>query len=710
LGEESRVDDPGAAGPAITVFVSDPTAEAEQVSQALRANGHIVVDVPQSMLVARVAVQRAQVVLVDADSEGALEVVGRVRELPNGDEIQVLFLARPGGAVASPEEAIAQEGNGLFVRPVDVASLVRRVQAVASASAAPRDDMARSSKRPPGGIGTPLAKSVTPSLPPASIRARAHAVSASEPPTEAGTGRKLGALGPPVSAELQQLLAEAENRVPGYGYGREVPSPEEEIEAVLPAELLAALDDPLDEGDDEDEVPPPARSVAGSAHGVAARERTDGGSARTTGASTTGSGATPAAGGRPSDAESFTSGTGEVHGETHAGPVGGAISTTGSSEGHSEVALTPPLGPGPLAEDAGARPGRPSAFPAAIGPGEAMRVVARAVELRVTGSLCFVSAEAQRRILLREGDVVTVTTTAADETLLAFLGVRGDLPKETVRRLASKFPAFGRHAGAALVARGYLRQDQMWLTLRAHAEWILVRILALVGARLVVEGEPPAKLAAEPSVFGGATGAEVFIELVRRILSPADAIERLGGLGVRLAAGPAAQLLDECALPPGEVARFRAAPGQALRDLLGGADESDSATVTFGLVLLGVLEVLGAAGEGVDAAPNSAPDVEALDAEAIRERIRARLQLVDDGDYFAVLGVARDATGYEIRRAFLELRRAFEPARVLTPELAELADDVRTIVSVIEEAYEILKDGARRERYRRAIEAVPEMG
>jgi DnaJ-class molecular chaperone len=87
--------------------------------------------------------------------------------------------------------------------------------------------------------------------------------------------------------------------------------------------------------------------------------------------------------------------------------------------------------------------------------------------------------------------------------------------------------------------------------------------------------------------------------------------------------------------------------------------------------------------------------------------VRARIQLVDDADYFALLGVTRDATGYEVRRAFLDLRRAFEPSRVLTPETADLADDMRKITFVLEEAYEILKDAARRERYRRAIEAVP---
>ncbi|MEO8796651.1 MAG: hypothetical protein ABI551_02100, partial [Polyangiaceae bacterium] len=61
--------------------MSDPSAEAERVSQALRAGGYTVVDVPLSMLLARVAVQRPRIVLVDADSDGALEVVAKIRDL-----------------------------------------------------------------------------------------------------------------------------------------------------------------------------------------------------------------------------------------------------------------------------------------------------------------------------------------------------------------------------------------------------------------------------------------------------------------------------------------------------------------------------------------------------------------------------------------------------------------------------------------------------
>jgi hypothetical protein len=670
----------GARGPVPMVFVSDPTAEAERVAQVLRGVGYGVVDVPLSMLVARVAVQHPRVILVDADSDGALEVVSRMRELPEADDIHVLYLARPGGAIATPEEAVAHEASGLFVRPVDVPSLVRKVELLTGraqdAPARPGDDPAQPRHNP----GSDLAprSSHPPSLPPASMRSTTAPPEAKPSPTEpaaarpsrlsseppAGGGdpparRGLG-MAPPVSPELRELLAEAERRIQVRSDSDSmVPSPEEEIEAVLPAELLAALDEPLEDDEDEEDFLAASR-LSGGAH-APAEHTGEGALSRTTGASTTGSGATPSRAGARTD--------------------------------------TAPR-QAPVAE----------AVPAVVGPGEAMRVVARAIASRVTGTLHLASMEAERRVVLREGDVVTAASTSDEESLLAFLGTRGDLPRETVRGLGSKFPPSGRHAGAALVARGYLRQDQMWPTLRAHAEWVLTRAFQTAGARVAVEPTAAGRLAGEPSVFGGSTGAEVFVDLVRRVVPPVDAVERLGGAGARMAEGPVAALLGECALGAAELERVGAAPGRALREVLEGALDSDLPTVIFALVQLGVLEALRGIGDDADVEDDSAPDIAALDAEAVRERVRARLELVQDGDYFAILGVAREATGYEIRRAFLELRRTFEPSRVLTPEVFDLADDVRSIVLVLEEAYEILKDAARRERYRRAIETVPDDG
>jgi CheY-like chemotaxis protein len=711
--------------PSATLFVSDPTVEAEGMTRALRSGGYSVVDVPLSMLVARVAVQPPRVVLVDADSHGAFEVVARMRELPHGDGIPVLFIAEKGGAVANQEDALAHEGSGLFVRPLDLAALLREVDALTGDSRAEGAHAFKTNPVPQ----TILPGAKRPSSPPSmgSISAGLRSswgsrgrgaqgqgaeegvqVTSDPPPTSSYVPPVRTAPLPAVSADLQRLLAEAEARAQVGVDEAAIPSPEQEVEAMLPAELLAALDEPLEDEDHEADAPArsgPANLGTTGAHSAAgARDRThDGFGPRTTGAST-GGGATPGS----------TSLTGVGTGEEPLTPGPAATTRAREPSGERRPETAPPsLSPlGPIESTRSASPTAVGQAPIAwSGPHSAMRVIARAVAARASGSLCVLSSAVERRVVLREGDIVTCASSAEDESLLAFLGVRGELPRETVRRLGTRFPPFGRHAGAALVARGYLRQDQMWPTLRAHAEWVLGRILPLDDAHAFMEAHPPGRLAGEPGVFGGVTGAAAFVEVVRRVVAPTDALELLGGGRTRLGLGEAASLLSECGLAQAETDRVELAAGRTLREaqdaVVNGDGESDFATVVLALWHLGVLEIFRAAGVSQSPGEDAAAEAAALDTEAIRERVRARLQLVEDGDYFAVLGVPRDATGYEVRRAFLELRRAFDPSRLLSPEVLDLTDDVRDITTVLEEAYEILKDAPRRERYRRAIEGAP---
>jgi hypothetical protein len=709
LSEGASIADEG-QGEAPIVFVSDPSAEAERVARALRSGGYTVIDVPLSMLVARVAVQHPRVVLVDADSHGALDIVARMRELPQADDVHVVFITAPGGAISSLEEALAHEGSGLSLRPIDVEALVRQIDALSGGV------LTRTPGTASGGspASEPSLPPSPPSLPPLGGRGFPAApgipetVSFSEPPIPASRipVPKALSLAPPMSGELQQLLSDAEHRVHVSADDAALPSPEQEIEAVLPADLLAALDEPLE----DEEEPEVGVARAGTLGPGASRERTtDGGTSRTTGAST-GGGSTPSTpAGRRLTEDGLTPPPSQGPGD-----AGGLVARHQGMPRPSEGPPPPSASVEPLASRPGSDPALPRASPRPPPPriemtGEWVRIVGRAISERTSGSLCFARAIGERRLVLREGDVVTCASTAEDESLIAFLGVRGDLPRETVRRLGSRFPPFGRHAGAALVARGYLLQDQMWPTLRAHAEWILGRILQPrdEGPGVATqESQPPGRLATEPSVFGGAPGAEAFVEGVRRVISPADALERLGGPSVRLGPGPFSALLDECALAPPDLEAVQRAPGRLLREVLEGSPDAELASALFALTQLGVLEVLSSAAGVSSDEPDPGTDAAAIDAEAIRERVRARLQLVEDGDYFAVLGVPRDATGYEVKRAFLELRRSFEPSRLLSPDLADLVEDVRKIASVIDEAYEILRDGPRRERYRRAIEGI----
>jgi hypothetical protein len=100
------------------------------------------------------------------------------------------------------------------------------------------------------------------------------------------------------------------------------------------------------------------------------------------------------------------------------------------------------------------------------------------------------------------------------------------------------------------------------------------------------------------------------------------------------------------------------------------------------------------------------PEEDPFDDHAFRARLLARRALVDEGDYFSILGVARTATTYEVARAYDTLRRQLDPGR-LTARTADLRDDLALVLSIVDEAHDILADAVRRERYRRALDTPP---
>jgi len=306
--------------------------------------------------------------------------------------------------------------------------------------------------------------------------------------------------------------------------------------------------------------------------------------------------------------------------------------------------------------------------------------------------------------VVRDGDFVTAASGFPTESLLTFLVQRGTLPQEVETQLAHKLPAFGRHAGAALVAGGHLAQDQLWPVLRSHAEFVVANVLQMTEGIAAFEDTVPERLQAEPAVFGGSTGAETFVEMLRILIEPARAIELLGGPGAVLRGGSEPRLLEECAFSRTTHADLEVALHSPLGEAQSRFSQPEFACVLYALVELRALSV-DTSKPSVSRAAHPVP-TDRLDAEALRRAVRLRRALVDEGDYFAFLGVPRHATGYAIRSAYLELRQTFALERAVAA-IADLTDDLALIGEVLDEAYEVLGDQAKRERYLRAIESIP---
>ncbi len=345
-------------------------------------------------------------------------------------------------------------------------------------------------------------------------------------------------------------------------------------------------------------------------------------------------------------------------------------------------------------------------IPEALGRGDSVHALALAVRSRFTGSIALEETGGIRRVVLSDGDFVTVASGVEGESLVEFLVKRGDISRDALA-LGRKLPQFGRHAGAALVAHGHLRQEDLWPVLRTHSEWLLGRCLQIDRGAASIERTLPARLASEPDVFGGSPGAEVFVEVMRRVISPEVAIQRLHSHQARLGKVEQEELLNECGLETVERQLIVGAEGDTVARIVAKAGNADFAAVLYALHELGVVRVGSGAADFPPPGVEKKGEPDALDDEAIRARIQRKRALVEESDYFGLLGVSPEATGYEIRRAYLGLRKELDPGVLLTARTADLREDLELVLEVLSEAYDILRDDARRERYRRALLVPP---
>jgi hypothetical protein len=815
------------------IFISDASAEADQLASALRLAGYTVVDVPLALLPGRAVVQRPALVVCDVDVEGAAERIRAIRRQPEGSTIPFVLVGEREGPLQALPDDIAASARAVGVRPLDVDDLVRQVlPLVGPGSAAPAMSPGPASLRPAllGPSTHPPVSRRPPTHPAPGAEMEFDELNAAEPIPSA-PDISVSSSRPPVShlelsTEITNLLVEAERRVGselrglpagdasedegGEDAHHEAPPGEEG--PPLPGDVLEALEEALD--DDEGPIsfaPAPSDAGAGTQAGTTGiggspHARHEGTNVTEHGLASTGAGNAPGDGGtgidssqadtsaerrarqeaatprppRP-DSEDRSSSWPPPHSNRPStrppsrpptdvpdrAPTGPPPATVPSdvpesfaarslataaipfprpppdpeirqppteppqdsrddpstappprpreesrpARGTADASTRPPhrgaargVAPDAVSAPAEKRPGTP-ALPATLREGDAARALAACIVARWSGGIAFEIDQGIRRVVFRDGDFVTAASGVHGESLAAFLVQRGDLAPDILRE-AHKMPIQGRHAGAALVARGHLTQDQLWDVLRAHAEWLIGQILGIRAGSTALESELPGRLRDEPSVFGGATGAEVFVEVMRRVLPPDAAATLLGGWDIVLGPGSTSHLLGECALSPEENEIAARPAGQNLAALTQAAGDPSFPSVAAALVELGVL-ARGAAEPRDPGASDLERAIAEVDAGALRERIIARRALVQEADYFSLLGVPRTATAYDIKRAYASLRRDLDPGRALTPATADLEDDLMDILQVLEEAYDILQDNVRRERYRRAIEATP---
>jgi hypothetical protein len=344
-----------------------------------------------------------------------------------------------------------------------------------------------------------------------------------------------------------------------------------------------------------------------------------------------------------------------------------------------------------------------------------------------SGRLDVTRGDAGKAVFFDGGVPVFAASGFAQDRLAELLWRDGKIGREQLAR-AREVPDGGRAAAQQLVELGLIKSSELFGTLRHHLEEIFYSLFAWETGRYRLTRELATP---EDRVRLGAPLPSLIVEGVRRKYALERLVELVGPPETVLSPTVnLARLADDCGLTAAERTRAESFDGErSLAEIALGAGaplgEANLYALAWSLVAVGAARVgddgagpasaglptlvtpPSAGSEAIDRRGRPRPDARPRDREADRtvekERVLAKRAQVEEGDYFAVLGLARDATPHEIARAFERLKREFAPERFAESVRGELRDALAEIGEVLDEARRVLGDERVRDAYRAAL-------
>ncbi len=330
---------------------------------------------------------------------------------------------------------------------------------------------------------------------------------------------------------------------------------------------------------------------------------------------------------------------------------------------------------------------------------DAAMLLAKMFAQASTGRIGFRREDVEKVVFFDQGRPVFASSNEPRDRMGELLVREGKITASQYERCQAVVAESGRRMGEILVDFGYLKRRELLPAVRRHVEDIVYSLFSWDrGTYYIAIDETPSseriRLSRHPAalILEGIRRKLDRSSLDRLIGSPSTVIEvpdreRLGGI---------INLGDLAPEERGALAAFDAQSDLATVARAAGVDVADVLPLAWGLCVLGLATARRTDTEVPDEASALVGETDlAID----RERVRARWQLVSEADYFALLGVRRDATAFEIRRAYQSARRDFAQDSFPNDLRRELAQELDDISHVLDEAFRVLRDDRLRLTY-----------
>jgi hypothetical protein len=333
------------------------------------------------------------------------------------------------------------------------------------------------------------------------------------------------------------------------------------------------------------------------------------------------------------------------------------------------------------------------------GVSDAAMLLARMFAQGATGRVAFRRDDVETVVFFDRGRPVFASSNEPSDRMGELLLREGKITASQYERCQAVVAESGRRMGEILVDFGYLKRRELLPAVRRHVEDIIYSLFAWErGSYAIVhDAEPCAE-----RIRLSRHAASLILEGIRRKLDRTT-LERLIGSTTtvievrdRERLGGVVHVGDLAAEERAALAAFDGQADLAHVASTAGVDIADVLPLAWGLCVLGLAIARRTDAELPD---ESAALVGETDLAIDRERVRARWQLVGEADYFALLGVRRDATTFEIRRAYQSARRDFAADCFPGDLRRELARELDDIAHVLDEAFRVLRDDLLRHTY-----------
>ncbi len=332
-----------------------------------------------------------------------------------------------------------------------------------------------------------------------------------------------------------------------------------------------------------------------------------------------------------------------------------------------------------------------------------LEIVARLFRLDATGRLQMTCERGEVNLYLVSGRPVALYAAGSEIDLPAGLEQRARISRGQLDRIRREMDERNVEGEEVLVKMGYVQAMEMPFLVRVHMESLFYEVMGWQKGEYVFEPDVMDK--AEPVLER--TFAALLLEALRRKGKGEDAFARLGGVRARLVGWKnSAAFVETSELTNAEkrvVEKLSAG-----MDLAEAAEASEvniyeAAVPAYAAVLLGDAKKQGPGektGRQVEEPQVSSP----VFLEAHEERITSKLEDIETGDYFTILGISRRSVPYEVKSSHKAMTRNFSK-EVIPKELMEKRrEDLETIIKALDEAAAVLTHPRYGPLYRRAME------